>query len=169
MVFFGALVEIPIFSLVFSVISFALNKTLGERDKVKAYQKQVQAYQKAMQQAMLAKDEKKLEELRKRDKEMNDKMMQMMLMPWKASIVILPLAWIAISFVMPALYKDFVILLPFDIHLSAILSWTFYSNIFQAAAYGTTGFFIVCAIVFGLAIEGIVSRLWPSNPIVEAF
>ena len=79
MVFFGALFEIPVFSLLFSIISFALNKTLGERDKVKHYQKQVQAFQKAMQQAMLAKNEKKLEELRKRDKEMNDKIMQVIM------------------------------------------------------------------------------------------
>ncbi|MFH1057011.1 MAG: EMC3/TMCO1 family protein [Candidatus Micrarchaeota archaeon] len=164
MVFFDAWAELSLFSLAFSAVSFYLNKTLGQRDRVKSIQKEFQGYQKELQKAIVDKDEKKLEELKKHDKEMNEKMMQMLWLPWKASIVILPLVWILISWVLPPLYRGFVILLPFNIHLSAILSWTFYSNIFQTAAYGTTGFFIVCAIFFGLAMEGIASRLWPASP-----
>ncbi|HLC38374.1 MAG TPA: EMC3/TMCO1 family protein [Candidatus Norongarragalinales archaeon] len=160
---FDPLVEIALISLVFSLVSYAANKTLGQRDKVKAFQKEVKEYQNEMQKALKANDSKKLEELKKHDKEFNDKMMQMVLMPWKASIIILPIAWILIAWVLPPLYPGFVILLPFDIHTSAILSLTFYSNILHTAAYGTTGFFIVCAIVFGLLLEPIGSRLWPAK------
>ena len=163
MVFLDPAIEIAFFSLVFSIIAFAANKTLGERDKVKAYQKEVQAYQKEFQKAVMDKDEKKVEELKKREKDINDKMMKMMMMPWKAAIVTLPLVWIVIAFVLPPLYQGFVILLPFDIHTHALLSWTFYSNIFRTAAYGTTGFFIVCAIVFGLIIEAVVSKILPAK------
>jgi len=56
-----------------------------------------------------------------------------------------------------------VILLPLDIHLYSLLSWTFYANVFRTAAYGTTGFFIVCAIAFGLVLEAVGSRLWPAK------
>lgn len=157
-------IEIALFSLLFSLIAFAANKTLGQRDKVKELQKETQAFQKEMRDAIIAKDEKKVEELQKRDKEMNEKMMQMLLLPWKASIVILPIAWILISFVLPPLYPVFVVFLPFDIHLHAILSWTFYSNIFRTAAYGTTGFFIVCSIVFGLLLEKFGHVFWPAKP-----
>ncbi len=156
-------IEIFAWSLLFSIAAFAANKTLGQRDKVKALQKETQAYQKEMRDALVAKDEKKTAELQKRDKEMNDKMMQMLMLPWKASIVVLPIAWILIAFVFPSLYKGFVVLLPFDIHLSALLSWTFYSNILRTAAYGTTGFFIVCSIVFGLVLEKIGNQFWPAK------
>lgn len=158
-----AWIEISLFALAFSILAFAANKTLGQRDKVKTLQKEVNFYQKEMQKAALDKDEKKMEELKKSEKEMNEKMMQMLMMPWKATIVILPIAWIVISFVLPALYKGFVILLPFDIHLNALLSWTFYSNLFRTAAYGTTGFFIVCSIVFGLLLEKFGNMAWPSK------
>jgi len=155
--------EIALLSLLFSIAAFVANKTLGQRDKVKALQKETQVYQKEMQKAVLEKDEKKIEELKKSEKEVNEKMMQMLLLPWKASIVILPIAWILISFVFPSLYKGFVILLPVDIHLHSLLSWTFYSNIFRTAAYGTTGFFIVCSIVFGLVLEKFGNLIWPSK------
>ncbi len=155
--------EIALLSLLFSIAAFVANKTLGQRDKVKALQKETQTYQKEMQKAVLDKDEKKIEELKKSEKEVNEKMMQMLLLPWKASIVILPIAWILISFVFPSLYKGFVILLPVDIHLHSLLSWTFYSNIFRTAAYGTTGFFIVCSIVFGLVLEKFGNLIWPSK------
>lgn len=161
MVFLDAWIEIAIISVAYAIGSLAANKTLGQRDKVKATQKEVQAFHKQMQKAIVDKDEKKLEELKKIEKEMNEKMMQTLMLPWKASIVILPVAWILIAWVLPSLYKGFVILLPFDIHLRAVLSWTFYSNIFQTAAYGTTGFFIVCALFGGLILETIASRVWP--------
>ncbi|MEM4254896.1 MAG: EMC3/TMCO1 family protein [Candidatus Norongarragalinales archaeon] len=163
MVFAEAWIEIAFVSLLFSIAAFAANKTLGQRDKVKELQKETQAYQKEMQKAVLAKDEKKIEELQKREKEVNEKMMQMLMLPWKASIVMLPIAWILISFVLPFFYKGFVILLPFDIHLGALLSWTFYTNVFRTAAYGTTGFFIVCSIVFGLLLEKFGNMAWPAK------
>jgi len=156
-------IEIFLWSLLFSIVAFAANKTLGQRDKVKAIQKETQAYQKEMRDAMVAKDDKKTAELQKREKEMNEKMMQMLLLPWKASIVVLPIAWGLIAFAFPSFYKGFVILLPFDIHLGAILSWTFYENIFRQQAYGTTGFFIVCSIVFGLVLEKIGNQFWPAK------
>ena len=156
-------IGIAFFSLLFAVLAFVANKTLGQRDKVKSYQKEVKDYQTQMQKALQSGDEKKIAELKKNESEVNNKMLQMVLMPWKASIVTLPLAWILVSFVLPAWFKGFVILLPFDIHLNSILSFTFYSNIFQTASYGTTGFFIVCAIFFGLILEVVGNKLWPSK------
>lgn len=162
---FDAWIEIAFVALIFSIITFAANKTLGQRDKVKQMQKETQDYQKALQKAISDKDEKKVEELKKQEKAFNEKMMQMMMLPFRASIITLPVFVVLAWWFLPAFYntpaQKFVILLPFDIHVHAILSWTFYSNILRTAAYGTTGFFIVCALVFGLIFEKIGSTLWP--------
>ncbi len=156
-------VELAFFALVFSIIVFAANKTLGQRDKVKAMQKETQAYQKEMQKAIMDKDEKKLEELKKKEKDFNEKTMQMLMLPFRASLITLPVFFFFIGFFLPMFYKGFVILLPFDIHLHSLLSWTFYSNIFGTAAYGITGFFIVCSLVFGIIFEQVGSKFWPAK------
>lgn len=152
---------IAFISFLFAILSFIANKTLGQRDKVKQIQKEVKDFQNEFQKAAKENDTKKLDQLKEREKDINGKMMQMVMLPWKASIVVLPVVWIVISFVLPALFQGFIIVLPFDIHLHALLSWTFYANIFQPASYGTTGFFIVCAIFFGLIIEGLASKIFP--------
>jgi len=143
-----------LFALVFSLLNYAINKKFGERDKVKALNKEVKDYQKQLSDAMRAKDEKKLEELQKRDSEMMGKMKDAMMLPFKALLITFPIFIILFNYILPGLFPAFATQLPFDIHLNSL----FALNVLHSATYGPKGFFIVCSIFWGLIVEVVASN-----------
>lgn len=153
MFFADATVEIAVWAVLFSILSFYINYRWGNREKVKQIQKEVQTYQKKMADAVKSKDDKKVQELQNQDREMMEKMQQMMLMPLKTMIIILPLFLIVIT-IIASTYPGFVIQLPVGLHIEEILSL----KILQSSLYGPRGYFIVVSIVANLILEVIYSQ-----------
>lgn len=153
MFFADSTFEIAVWSFLFSLVSFYINYKWGNRQKVKQIQKEVQTYQKAMAQAVKDKNDAKVKELQNCDREMMGKMQEMMLLPLKTMIIILPLFFIVITLI-DMTYKGFVIQLPFGLHISELLSL----KILEASLYGPRGYFIVVSIFVNLLLELIYSK-----------
>ncbi len=147
-----------LFAIGFSLVTFYIQKTLGQRDKVKQIQKQVNAYQKELLEAQKNKDEAKTKELMKKDVEMMKLMQDMMLLPLKAMLVILPLFWISYAIVLPTLFPDFFLKLSFNLPrpIWIGLEWRDY--------LGVRGAFIYTAFVVGLILEFVVSKFLEKPP-----
>ena len=143
-----------LFAIGFSILTFYIQKTLGQRDKVKQIQKQVNAYQKELLEAQKNKDEAKTKELMKKDAEIMKLMQDMMLLPLKAMLVVLPLFWISYALVLPALFPDFFLKLSFSLPRPVWLGleWRDY--------LGVRGAFIYTAFVTGLILEFVVSKFF---------
>ncbi len=147
------IVSISIFSLVFSILSFAVNYKIGNRKKVKQLQKEVNEFQKKFEKATREKDEKELQHLKNLEQETMAKMQEMLLLPLKSMVVILPLFFIFISGI-ESFHRGFYIVLPLALHPSELLSL----NVLHASTYGPRGFFILSSIVFNLIFETILSK-----------
>lgn len=176
-------------SVLYAAASIYVGNKFGGRKRLKVLQKQMQEYQKEVAKATKENDEKKLKQLQLRDKEMMGAMTEMMWLPWKSAIFILPIfflligtsGFLGIQFegVIPSLFPGFETILPFEIHPGPLfagvsfnpLSWpTILFNFAAEGVYGSRGFFISCVIVAGLALEFIVSRLenkQPAQPIAN--
>ena len=152
--FFGdSVVEVAVWSILFSIVSFYINYKWGNRQKVKDIQKEVQDYQKQMAAAVKEKNDAKVKELQSKDREMMEKMQSMMLLPLKTMIIILPLFFIVITLI-TSTYHDFIVKLPIGIHISEI----FALKILQPSLYGPRGYFIVISIISNLLLELIYSN-----------
>lgn len=142
-----------------------LNKKIGSRDRLKQLQREINSYQKELKDAAAKNDEKKLKQLSLREKEFTGYMMEMMWLPWKSLIFILPLFFLLIGTngflginyegILKSWYPDFTIVLPFGLHLPEIFSL----RVLSPSVYGPRGFFIVCAVFAGILIELALSRL----------
>ena len=132
---------------------------------MKKIQADMNSYQKELAEAAKANDEKRMERLKVREKEVTGNMMEMMWLPWKSMVFILPVFFILIGTsgflginypgLVPDAFPSFIIVLPFNIHLDAILSL----NILRDSVYGPRGYFIVWAIISGFILEALVNRL----------
>jgi uncharacterized membrane protein (DUF106 family) len=155
---------IPIASFLYVGATIWFNRFTGTRQKMKKIQAETSAYQKELAEAAKANDEKKMERLKLREKEVTGKMMEMMWLPWKSMVFILPAfflligtsGFLGINFpgLIPSAFPDFIIVLPFGIHLPEILSL----NVLNPSVYGARGYFIVWAIISGFILEAVVSR-----------
>lgn len=163
MFFADSVVEIAIWSILFSLLSFFINYKWGNRQKVKDIQKEVQDYQKAMAAAVKEKNDPKIKELQSKDREMMEKMQEMMLLPLKTMIIILPLFLIVITLV-SSTYHGFLIKLPFGLHISEVLSL----KILEPSLYGARGFFIVISIFANLILELIYSNTIGKKPMAKS-
>ncbi len=140
-------------SVVFAFFSYYLNKTLGKRDEVRATQQKFNDHMKAMQDALKRNDEAKIKELQKRDKELNDAMMQTMFLPFRSLIVILPIYFALYSYILPALFPNFSITLPFSLPGRMDL----WNPSAWRPTFGARGFFIWSTVFAGLLV---VELLW---------
>ncbi len=157
---FDSTTTIVIFALIFSIVSLAANHKIGGKKRVKELQKEVNDFQKKFEKATKEKDEKELARLKIIEPQVMKNMQEMLLLPLKAMVVILPLFFIFIAGV-KYLVPSFSIMLPFGIHPSELLSF----KILEQSTYGVHGFFIVCSIVFNLVIEALYSRvIAPEKP-----
>lgn len=155
-----------------------LGNKFGGRKKLKKIQAEVQAYQKEVAEATKANDEKKLKQLQIRDKEMMGMMSEMLWLPWKSAIFILPLffllvgtsGFLGIHFdgIVPPAFPGFEATLPFELHPGPLfagvsfnpLSWlNLPANFLKPGAYGAKGFFITCIIFAGIILEAVISRI----------
>ncbi len=158
--------ELTLFIAAVAYVAFTvfLNKKLGSRDRLKTLQREINSFQKEMKEASDKKDEKKLKQLSLREKEVTSYMMEMMWLPWKSLVFILPLfflfigtnGFLGISYdgLLKQWYPDFVAVLPFGLHLPEIFSL----RVLSPSVYGPRGFFIVCAVFAGILIELGLSR-----------
>ena len=137
----------------FATVSAAVNHTIGDRKRLKEAQKKMNEFQKEYKEAVQKKDEKKLKELEARDKEIMQLTKDMLILPFKATIVILPLFFIAVWLVGNA-FPAFTIKLPIALHVNEILSL----NILRESTYGVRGYFIISAAVASILVEALWSQ-----------
>ncbi|MFQ5406159.1 MAG: EMC3/TMCO1 family protein [Candidatus Micrarchaeia archaeon] len=150
-------------AVVFSITSNVINRKMGIRKRMKEIQDDMKQFQDAFKKATEKKDESELKKLKAREEQVMSQMQEMMLLPWKSMIIVMPMFFILIGEpfltqypgILMETFKDFVIFLPFDIHLDAIFSL----QIFKQAAYGTKGFFIVSAIISGITLSIIEQKI----------
>ncbi len=147
-------IEIIVFAIAFAFFSYYLNKKIGHRDKVKEIQKSVNDYQKQLKDAYARKDEAKIKELSAREKEVTDSMKQMMFLPMKSMVVILPLYLALFYWVLPALFPNFIVAnMPFSLP-SSLAVWQPWKN-----WLGARGLFIYATVFAGLFIELVFTRI----------
>lgn len=152
-------IGIAIIALVFSAVSIFANHKIGGRSKVKALQKEVNDFQKKFETATKEKDEKELQHLKIIEPEIMKKMQEMLLLPIKGMVVILPLFFIFVAGI-EYLFHGFSIVLPIGIHPAEL----FALKIFDPATYGSRGFFIFCSIIFNLVFEAVYSNFFEKKP-----
>lgn len=147
-------VGIILFAIAFAFLSYYLNKKIGHKDKVKEIQKSVNDYQKALKDAYARKDESKIKELTAREKEVTDSMKQMMFLPMKSLVIILPLYMVLFYWVLPSLFPNFIVAnMPFSLP-SSIAVWQPWKD-----WLGARGLFIYSTVFAGLFIELVFTRI----------
>lgn len=139
---------------------------------MKEIQEEMKKFQDDMKKAAEQKDEVALKKLKPREEQTMALMQEMMILPWKSLIVMLPLFFLFIGEGFITHYHGllfdwfpaFSIMLPIDLHFHAIFSL----QIFQQASYGPKGFFIVSTVFFSMIISLAEGRLEKSKKNAEA-
>lgn len=141
-------------SLLFSMLTFEVNRRFGKRARLKEIQRTVQEYQNEMKEATKRKDDKKLKELAARESEMLSLTQEMMALPFRSMVIVIPLFFGALWLVPPN-FPGYVLNTPFPLPVPNLgnfsLAWR--------SVFGPRGAFILWSVVFGMLIETIVSRL----------
>ncbi len=157
-----AIVTIAALSFLYVGSSLAINAKIGSRARLKYLQAQIAEINKDYSAALKEKDQAKLAKMAVREKEMAGYMTEMMILPFKSLIFILPVFFIFIGIntfgiqyngLIQRLFPTFLISLPFDLHPVSV----FALKIFQTGVYGSRGFFILCGIVAGIILEMVYS------------
>jgi uncharacterized membrane protein (DUF106 family) len=130
-----------------------VNRRFGKRSRLKEIQRIVNDYQKDLKHATERKDEKRIKELQARESEMLSLTQEMLVLPFRSMVVVIPLFFGAL-WVVQGLAPGYSSTLPFSLPVPDLgrfsLDWR--------STFGSRGTFILWSIVFGLAIESIVSR-----------
>ncbi len=140
----------------FAVVSFVVQRTLGQRDRVKTMQKRMNEIQKEIAAATKSGDEAHIKRMEPKEKEMMSIMQETMGLSFKPLIVIIPL-FIGFMALLQGPYNNFLITLPFGIHVPEILRWP--PAILSPSVYGYRGFFIVCSFFANLWLEFLYGRI----------
>src|SRR3989338_10540853 len=139
-------------AIAYTSFTVLLNKKLGIRSRQKFLQKEVNDYHKELSEAMKSGDDTKQKALAMRDKQVHGYMMEMMMLPWKSFVFIIPVFFLLIGTngflgldfhgLLPNAFPTFEIILPFDLHLTSFwpLENLFALKILQPALYGPRGF-----------------------------
>ena len=162
----------------YAAASIVIGNKWGGRKRLKVIQKDMKDYQTEVAAATKANDEKKMKQLQLREKEMTGIMTEMMWLPWKSAIFILPIFFLLVGTggllgihfqgIIPPAFAGFESQLPFELHISALfsgvsinpLSWpNLLFNIARPGVYGPKGFFIAMVIIAGIVLEAVVSRI----------
>ncbi|MFH1257523.1 MAG: EMC3/TMCO1 family protein [Candidatus Micrarchaeota archaeon] len=149
-------VAIFISAILFSITTSFISRKTGVKQKTEHIQTTMKEYQKEMNDAVKKNDQHKIDELKKREAEVMGMMSEMMWLPFKNMIFIIPM-FIGVMWVLQEMFPNFLITLPIALHLNGeeLLGL----NIFKSSVYGSRGFFIISSIVTGMAIEGIIGKL----------
>ncbi len=140
----------------FSVITSFISRKTGIKQKTDSIQKAMKDYQKEMNEAVKRDDKKRLEELKAREPEVMKMMNEMMFLPFKNMIFVIPLFLIFME-VVNGTFRGFLVDLPIALHLNG--NELLGLNIFKSSVYGPRGFFILSSIVSGMVIEGVWGRM----------
>ncbi len=147
----------------FSVVSQFLNSKMGIKKRTKEIQDEIKNFQEEFKKATEKNDEVALKKLKAREEQVMGMMQEMMLLPWKSMIIVMPMFFVLIGepflthypgFLMET-FKGFVIHLPFDLHVNAVFSL----QVLREAAYGPKGFFIVSTLFFGMLYSFLEPRV----------
>ncbi|MFA4946539.1 MAG: EMC3/TMCO1 family protein [Candidatus Micrarchaeia archaeon] len=145
---------VSLVALAFALVSFYVNRTFGNRARVKEIQKQVNDFNAEIKKATESGDAKKVERLNEREKELSGLMMEMMKLSFKPLIVILPLFWIAYSFLLPVLFPaSFIVYLPFNVP-SSVAFWAPWKDYL-----GYRGVFIYTLFLASLSLEFVFTNI----------
>ena len=147
--FIGAL------SVVFSITTNLIGRKLGIKKRTSELRKITESYQKDLKAATDKNDSKEIERLKGREPEMMKAMQEMMFLPLKNMVFVVPLFFVVIWFV-TSNYHSFAINLPIGIHPSELLSL----NVFRESTYGARGYFIFVSIFAGLFIEAALNKVF---------
>jgi len=135
-------------ALVFACVSFAITRVLGNRRRVKQIQKEINDYNAELRKAAESKDESRIKAAAAREGELTKLTWEMMSFSFKPLLVILPLFWIAYSWVLPAIAEPtFMVQLPFSVP-SSLAFWQQWKDYL-----GSRGLFIYSLVVIGLVLE----------------
>ena len=145
---------ILIIAAAYSVFAIYINRTYGERKKLKKIQDDMKAFQKEYSEAMKKNDQAKIKELEVREKEFAGLMKDMLFLPFKAMIIILP-AFLVLIWLVEGQFHGFTIQLPIALHLSEIFSL----KILASSTYGVRGYFILSAAFVGIILEIVLSAI----------
>jgi len=171
--------HVIIFVVAFAYVlaSIFIGNKWGGRKRLKQIQARVQAYQKEFAQATKANDEAKMKNLQLREQEIMGYTTEMLWLPWKSAVFILPVFFLIIGTggflgihfagILPPNFPEFLTVLPFEIHYGPLfsgvsinpLSWPgFLFNLVKPGTYGAKGFFIACVLIAGMIAEAVVSK-----------
>ena len=141
-------------ALLFSIATNLIGRKLGIKKRTAELRKEVDSYQKDFKAASEKNDAKELESLKVREPQMMKAMQEMMFLPFKNMIFVVPLFFVVIWFV-TSNYHGFTVNIPIGIHPGEILSL----NVFHESTYGPRGYFIFVSIFAGLAVEFMLNNL----------
>ncbi|HLC47446.1 MAG TPA: EMC3/TMCO1 family protein [Candidatus Norongarragalinales archaeon] len=143
-------------AVAFSVLTSYISRKTGIRQKTDHIQKSMKEYQKEYNEALKKDDKKRIEELKAREPEVMKMMNEMMFLPFKNMIFVIPL-FIGVMWVLGIYFNGFLIELPIALHLNG--NELLGLNIFHSSQYGSRGFFILSSVVAGLVIEQVWSKV----------
>ncbi|MFH1095043.1 MAG: EMC3/TMCO1 family protein [Candidatus Micrarchaeota archaeon] len=143
-------------ALAYSVFSTLVMSWLGNPKRLAQLQKQSNDIQKRLQEALKSKDDHKISAATKEyDQTLMPLMKETLILQFKPMLVILP-TFILLSGLVRDHFKDFIITLPFQLpifiqNLEKFPNWR--------DTFGVIGWFLLCILVWGLAIS-IIKSLW---------
>ncbi|MFH0971046.1 MAG: EMC3/TMCO1 family protein [Candidatus Micrarchaeota archaeon] len=148
-------------AVLFSLATSFINRKTGVKQKTERIQKEMKDYQNEMNDAVKRDDRKKIEELKAREGQVMKNMQEMMFLPFKNMIFVIPLFFIVIELILRG-FPGFLQELPIALHLTGTELMGL--NIFHPSTYGPRGFFIISSIFSGMIIEGILGKLKKKTP-----
>jgi uncharacterized membrane protein (DUF106 family) len=143
--------EILLMSVGFSLLSALINRKFGNRKRVNEIQREMKEYQRELKEATDKRDEAALKRLKARESQVMEMTKEMLFLPFKSMIIILPLFFIVL-WALGAAFPSFSVQLPVALHWNELFSL----KILSPSAYGVRGYFIVVAVFSGLVIELVI-------------
>lgn len=151
-------VFILLFAILFSFISVQIQKRWGNRARIKEIQKTVKDYQKELREATKNKDEARVKELSKKEGEILALSQEMLFLPWKSMIIILPVWYVLSTVILPAILPHFMVTLGFSVPkgFGNILA----GEVFKWGDYlGARGLFVYFTVISGMVMELVTTKL----------
>lgn len=162
-------IGIAVIALFYIALIYVVTKKWAGRDRSREIQKIMGDYNKEMMAATRNNDAKELERLKIREKEFWALQTEMMKLMLKQMVVVLPLGILIIGGwgfhgLVASLYPNFIITLPFGIHIPELMSL----RILSPSTYGPRGYFIVLAVFLGMIMEMAITNLGPKLGLAPA-
>jgi uncharacterized membrane protein (DUF106 family) len=152
-------------AVIFSLLTAFISRKTGVKQKTDHIQKAMKEFQNEMNKAVKENNQKKIDELKIKEPEVMKMMQEMMWLPFKNMIFVLPLFFVAMWLIEHA-FPQFLQALPIALHLNG--NELLGLNILKTSHYGPRGFFILSSIVSGLVIEQLWTRFTKKKESIPA-